>query len=142
MSEYNLERFLDAQGNNYDRALAEIQSGKKRSHWMWFIFPQLKGLGRSMTSDFYGIESLDEAKAFLEHPILGSRLREISEALLTLPDGLQVTSIFGSPDWMKLRSSMTLFDAVSPNVVFDKVLDRYFNGRRCSRTLSMLNNLR
>ena len=138
MSDFNLERFVSAQGDNFERALSEIQSGKKRSHWMWFIFPQMKGLGRSMTADFYGIASLDEAMEYLAHPVLGPRLREISEALLSLPEDLKAITIFGSPDWMKLRSCMTLFDTISPDDVFAKVLDRYFNGRRCDLTLNMI----
>ena len=106
-----IERFVEAQKEVYNRALEEIKSGKKRTHWMWFIFPQIKGLGLSMTSIFYSIKEAEEAKEYLGHPLLGHRLREISQALLELKTD-NPAEVFGSPDDMKLRSSMTLFDTV------------------------------
>lgn len=132
-----LQRFIDAQSESYARALEEIKSGRKRSHWMWFIFPQLKGLGRSSASMFYGINGLDEAREYLAHPILGERLREISQVLLQLATN-DANAVFGSPDDMKLRSCMTLFDNISPNDIFADVLDKYFDGQRDCRTLSIV----
>lgn len=132
-----LQRFIDAQNESYVRALEEIKAGRKRSHWMWFIFPQLKGLGRSSASMFYGINGLDEAREYLAHPILGERLREISQVLLQLATN-DANAVFGSPDDMKLRSCMTLFDNISPNDIFADVLDKYFDGQRDCRTLSIV----
>jgi len=135
---YNLNRFLEAQERTYQTALTEIRNGRKRSHWMWFIFPQVAGLGFSETSQFYGIKSINEAKAYLNHPVLGKRLLEISEVLLTI-DGKSANQIFGSPDDMKLKSSMTLFAAVSSeDSVFRKVLEKYFNGKEDVKTLQLL----
>ena len=135
---YNLNRFAEAQESTYATALAEIKNGRKRSHWMWFIFPQLAGLGFSETSRFYGIKSIEEATAYLNHPVLGKRLLEISEALLTI-DGKTANQVFGSPDDMKLRSSMTLFAAVGgENSVFRKVLEKYFDGQEDTKTLQLL----
>lgn len=128
-----LQRFIDAQNESYVRALEEIKAGRKRSHWMWFIFPQMKGLGRSSTSMFYGINDMDEAREYLAHPILGERLREISQVLLQL-DTNDANAVFGSPDDMKLRSCMTLFDNISPNDIFADVLDKYFDGHRDNKT--------
>lgn len=133
-----LQRFINAQANIYETALKEIQSGRKRSHWMWFIFPQLKGLGRSPTSMYYGLDGVEEAREYLNNPILGARLREITKALLMLPD-TNPHSIFGSPDDMKLRSCMTLFDTIEPNSIFRQVIDKFFQGRQDTRTLSILN---
>lgn len=132
-----IERFVQAQKDCYDRALEEIREGGKRTHWMWFIFPQISGLGHSMTSIFFSIKDINEAEEYLAHPILGSRLREISEALLEL-DSNDAHSIFGSPDDIKLRSSMTLFDAVEPDSVFANVLSKFFQGKRDNRTLRIL----
>lgn len=132
-----LQRFIDAQNESYVRALEEIKAGRKRSHWMWFIFPQLKGLGRSSASMFYGINGLDEAREYLAHPILGERLREISQVLLQLATN-DANAVFGSPDDMKLRSCMTLFDNISPNDIFADVLDKYSDGQRDCRTLSIV----
>lgn len=134
-----LQRFIDAQEGIFDIALQEIKEGRKRSHWMWFVFPQLKGLGRSSTSMYYGIDDADEARKYLNHPILGKRLREISNTLIELPIS-NAHVIFGSPDDMKLRSCMTLFDAIEPNSVFQEVLDKFFYGRKDNRTLSILNH--
>lgn len=133
----NISRFVEAQGQNYERALQEIKAGHKRSHWMWFIFPQLKGLGRSATSAYYGINGLSEAEEYLSHPLLGNRLREISEALLKL-DSNDAHDIFGSPDDLKLRSCMTLFDKVSPHDIFHDVLNKFFDGKADYRTLKLL----
>ena len=122
----------------YERALAEIRAGHKRSHWMWFIFPQYRGLGSSPTSRRYAIGSLEEAEAYLKHPTLGPRLRECAEALLAL-EGPTASQIFGYPDDLKLRSSATLFERVSPaGSVFEQLLDKYFNGERDSETLRLL----
>lgn len=132
-----LQRFIDAQADIYEIALREIQSGRKRSHWMWFIFPQLKGLGRSSTSMYYGLDGFEEAREYLKDSILGARLREITKALLILPDN-NPHSIFGSPDDMKLRSCMTLFDMIEPNFIFRQVIDKFFQGQLDNRTLSIL----
>lgn len=134
----NLKRFTEAQQRDYAQALREIQNGRKESHWIWYIFPQLKGLGRSYTSDFYGIVDLDEAKAFLQDPYLGKHLQKISEALLNL-DNDNATQIMGRPDDMKLKSSMTLFALAKPECeVFQKVLDKFFHGERDQRTVEIL----
>ncbi len=135
----DLQRFLDAQQSTYETALAEIQNGRKRSHWMWFIFPQLQGLGLSETARFYAIRDAREAAAYMAHPVLGPRLETISGALLAL-DSADATRIFGSPDDIKLRSSMTLFQAVpgAPGV-FGRVLDRFYGGQPDAKTLALLN---
>ncbi|HRP32567.1 MAG TPA: DUF1810 domain-containing protein [Agriterribacter sp.] len=137
--EDNLNRFLKAQERDYATALSEIKSGRKRSHWMWYIFPQLAGLGLSETSKFYAIRDKNEAIAFLNHPLLGARLIEITTALLSLQQ-TNPTSIFGQPDDMKLRSCMTLFAAIdtAPHPVFQRVLDKYFDGKRDQATLQFL----
>ena len=135
--DYNLERFVSAQKSAYPVAQLELHNGKKRSHWMWYIFPQLKQLGFSYNSKYYGISGLDEARAYLEHPELGKRLRELSEALLAL-DTNDAEEVFGSVDSLKLRSSMTLYDAVEADSVFARVLDKYFAGHRDPRTLALL----
>lgn len=132
----DLKRFKEAQEGVYDRALEEVKAGRKTSHWMWYIFPQFQGLGRSATSEFYGIKSLDEARAYLADELLGSRLREISSALLDL-EASDAKGVFGSTDAMKLKSSMTLFDLVSPGDVFGRVLDKYYEGKRSGRTLKL-----
>ncbi|HVU96058.1 MAG TPA: DUF1810 domain-containing protein [Puia sp.] len=136
-----LDRFITAQATSYVQALSEIRAGRKRSHWMWFIFPQLKGLGSSSNALYYGIEGLAEATAYLKDKILGARLIEISRALLTLP-GSNATTVMGSPDDMKLRSSMTLFSEVEgADAVFEQVLEKYFQGQKDARTLAMLGQL-
>ncbi len=132
-----LERYIQAQNSSYDQALQEIKSGRKRSHWMWFIFPQIKGLGHSSTSIFYSLKDIEEAKQYLDNPILGMRLREISRALLDLPTN-DPHEVFGSPDDMKLRSCMTLFDIIEPFSIFHQVLEKFFDGKRDSRTLRIL----
>ena len=136
---YDLSRFVKAQKLDYETALAEIRAGRKRSHWIWFIFPQLKGLGFSTMADYYGIDGIGEAKAYMEDPVLSARLVEISEALLTLQSS-DPRAVMGSPDDMKLRSCMTLFHAAAPEVaVFQKVLEKFFGGREDEITLRMLN---
>ena len=133
-----LDRFLEAQEPVWPRVLAELKAGEKRSHWMWFVFPQMKGLGHSEMAARYAIQSRSEAIAYLGHPILGSRLREVCNALLAL-QGLSAYEILGSPDDLKLRSSMTLFSEVSgPGDVFDAVLEKYFDGDKDARTLALL----
>ena len=135
-----LERFEEAQKRSYSIALQEIQSGRKQSHWMWFIFPQIKGLGYSEISKYYAIQSLDEAKDYLNHPILGTRLREIAEALIDL-DTNDAHAVFGNPDDLKLRSSMTLFDDIESNSVFGQVLEKFYGGNRDLRTLEIINEI-
>ncbi|QIX59873.1 DUF1810 domain-containing protein [Hymenobacter sp. BT18] len=134
----NLQRFLDAQQRDYATALAEIRAGRKRSHWMWYIFPQIQGLGYSETARFYAIQNRQEAEAYLQHPVLGTRLVEISHALLTLESN-DATRIMGSPDDVKLWSSMTLFGALdNPNPVFQRVLDKFFGGNQDAKTVQIL----
>ena len=134
-----LERFIKAQDHTYEVALNEIKAGRKRSHWIWFIFPQMKGLGFSHMSQFYGIENIDEAREYLANPVLGTRLVEISEALLNLQENDPAVVMGGSPDDMKLQSSMTLFAAVSDdNSVFHRVLDKFFDGKKDTKTLELL----
>jgi uncharacterized protein (DUF1810 family) len=131
---FDLDRFVRAQVSDYPRALEEIKSGRKRSHWMWYVFPQLAGLGHSPMSEQYAVRSLAEARAYLQHPILGSRLTEICEALLNLK-GRSALDVFGSPDDLKLNSSATLFAMVSAEgSVFHRVLDMYFGGSRDEKT--------
>src|SRR6478735_2725031 len=120
---FDLERFVNAQRNSYSRALSEINAGRKTSHWMWFIFPQVIGLGNSPTSILYSIKSIDEAKAYLSHPILAPRLVDCSSTLLTI-SGMSAEQIFGGIDAVKLSSSMTLFDHVLPDTVFSEVLGK------------------
>ena len=135
---YQLDRFVAAQRETYDVALNEIRSGRKQSHWMWFIFPQIDGLGSSPMARQYAIKSADEAKAYLAHPLLGVRLLECAEAVLGI-SGRSVREIFGSPDDLKLRSSATLFAAVAPKrSVFERVIERYFNCQPDQRTLDLL----
>ena len=135
--EKQLDRFIEAQDHlhTYDTAIKELRNGHKESHWMWFIFPQLKGLGSSRVSEYYGIGSIDEARGYLEDPTLGSRLREATLAMLA-HEGRSAESILGETDALKFRSSMTLFDLVSPNDIFAEALQRFFGGRRCEYTVS------
>ncbi len=135
---YDLTRFVQAQKADYGQALLEIKSGRKRSHWMWYIFPQIDGLGSSPTSRLYSIKSMDEAAAYLAHPILGLRLRECAEAALCV-ERRSAHEIFGSPDDMKLRSCATLFAVVSPpGSAFHRILDKYFQGKPDRRTLLLI----
>ena len=136
--EKELDKFVSAQARDYDTALAEIRSGYKRSHWMWYIFPQLQGLGFSPTAQYYGIRDLEQAKDYMAHPVLGPRLVEISGALLSLP-GSNPSAVMGYPDDLKLRSCMTLFELAAPEQpVFGRVLEKYYAGRRDNRTLELL----
>lgn len=134
---YNLNRFIEAQNRDYDIALAEIRAGKKASHWMWYIFPQLKGLGRSSTSEYYGLSGIKEAQAYLSDPILKARLIEITGAVLAHKDK-SAEEIFGGIDAKKLRSCMTLFSTAAPDIpVFDAVLEQFFNGTLDRNTLRL-----
>lgn len=132
--DYDLERFVEAQNLVYDMALQEIKDGQKRGHWIWFVFPQIKGLGHSYNSEFYGISGTKEAQAYLEHPLLGARLREISQAMLDCGNP-SADDILGFPDVLKVRSCMTLFDMVSPNDIFNQVLEKYYEGKLCDKTI-------
>jgi len=133
-----LERFKEAQKQDYETALSEIKSGKKRGHWMWYIFPQIAGLGMTETSRYYAIKNLDEATAYLQDQELGARLVNISKALLQLMTS-DPYEIFGTPDDLKLKSSMTLFDAVpEASPVFGQVLDKFYQGQRDQKTLALL----
>jgi uncharacterized protein (DUF1810 family) len=135
---FRLRRFVEAQQGVYDQALAEIRAGRKRSHWMWFIFPQFAGLGFSSTSRRYAIGSVAEARAYLQHLLLGARLIECCQALLQI-EHRSAHDIFGSPDDLKLKSSATLFAEVAPpDSVFEDLLGRYFHGERDDRTLRLL----
>jgi len=135
---YDLARFVEAQEDDYVQALSEIRSGRKRSHWMWYIFPQFDGLGSSSTSRRYSIKSVEEAEAYVRHPILGPRLLECARAAMGI-EGRSALEVFGSPDDMKLRSSATLFASVSPaGSLFEQLLDRYFGGEPDDRTLRLL----
>jgi uncharacterized protein (DUF1810 family) len=135
---FALSRFLLAQENSYETPLAELRRGTKRSHWMWFIFPQIAGLGSSPTAQLYAIKSREEAEAYIQHPILGTRLAACAEALLDV-EGKSVSDIMGYPDDLKLRSSATLFAEVSqPGSVFHRLLDKYFAGDPDPHTLAIL----
>ncbi len=135
---HDLNRFVLAQEGDYEQALPEIRAGRKRSHWIWYIFPQIDGLGFSSMSRRYAIRSLDEARAYLDHPVLGPRLLECAEAALGI-EGRSAHDIFGSPDDMKLRSCATLFAAVTPaDSPFARLLDRFYDGERDARTLQLL----
>ena len=135
---YDLERFVRAQIGSYETALWEIRRGRKCSHWMWYVFPQIAGLGMSSTAQYYAIQDLQEAEEYLAHPILGPRLLEISRALLDLETN-DAYAVFGWPDDLKLRSSMTLFScAAVDEPVFQQVLDKYYGGEPDERTLSLL----
>ncbi len=133
----DLGRFHDAQATTYATALAELRQGRKRSHWMWFIFPQLAALGRSTTAKHYGIRDLDEARAYLADPILGPRLIECAEAVLAHPDR-QITEIMGEIDGMKLRSTATLFELAGGGPVFARLLDTFYSGEPCRLTRAEL----
>jgi uncharacterized protein (DUF1810 family) len=134
-----LDRFLEAQAPVWAQVVRELTAGRKATHWMWFVFPQLKGLGRTSTAQFYGIASRAEALAYWQHPALGLRLKECAELVLAAPSGLTAQNVLGSPDDMKLRSSMTLFAAVAPEEsVFNGVLQRFYGGEPDPVTLAML----
>lgn len=136
--QFDLNRFMSAQADVYSKALAELKAGKKRSHWMWYIFPQVCGLGSSPKATHYAINGLDEAREYLSHPILGTRLRECAETVLAI-DNRAASEIFGYPDDLKFKSSITLFEVVAgQDSIFAAGLVRYFNGERDSRTLELL----
>ncbi len=135
---HNLTRFVEAQESIYPQALDELRRGRKETHWMWFVFPQLDGLGSSSMAKHYAVRGLDEARAYLDHPVLGPRLRECCRAILSLPE-TSAHAIFGSPDDLKLRSSVTLFSRVDAgSSEFTAVLDRYFGSSPDPRTLERL----
>ena len=136
---YNLARFVDAQDGIFGTVLIELGAGSKQSHWMWFIFPQLIGLGRSSTAQYYGITSLNEARAYLDHPLLGPRLRQCVETLLPWAERRTPVQILGPIDALKLRSSLTLFDRAEPGGLFDSGLAQFFGGERDEQTLALLN---
>lgn len=138
--EEGLERFVKAQDSydTYETALQEMKAGQKRSHWIWYIFPQLKGFGHSYNSRYYGIDDVEEAKSYLNHPVLGKRLREITTVLLSHTDEDVVTLMGSYIDAIKLRSCMTLFDVISPNDIFAQVLDAFFDGKRDGKTLTKI----
>lgn len=136
----SLERFVKAQEDSYEIALSEIKGGRKRSHWMWYIFPQIKGLGYSSTAQYYAIQDKKEAENYLKHPILSKRLIEISEELLKV-DSNDPSVVFGYPDDMKLKSSMTLFYLISEEIIFKKVLDKFFCGELDKRTVDILKKM-
>jgi uncharacterized protein (DUF1810 family) len=139
MDPFNLERFVEAQHGGYDGILRELRATRKASHWMWFAFPQVAGLGQTWTSQHYAIRSLDEARAYLAHPILGLRLRECADAILAAPRGATAESIFGGIDATKLRSSMTLFLRAAPDEPrWQQVLDRFYGGIADSCTDKLL----
>jgi uncharacterized protein (DUF1810 family) len=132
MSDFNLQRFIDAQDKVYDLVITELQSGHKRTHWIWYIFPQIQGLGRSETAIYYAIENRAEAKEYLKHPILGKRLIECTSIVANQK------VIFPYPDDIKLKSSMTLFNQISSNEIFSQVLQKYYDGERDRKTLALL----
>ena len=135
-----LERFIEAQKRDYQLALEEVQAGKKMSHWIWYIFPQMHGLGRSYFAQLYGIRDREEAEAYLNHEVLGKRLREITMALLE-HGAYSAEEIFGDLDAMKVRSCMTLFDVISPEDIFDEVLNKFYDSKRCNLTIRMLSDM-
>ena len=138
--QYNLKRFVAAQELDYKNALEEVGNGKKTSHWMWYVFPQIEGLGLSSTAQKYAIRNAAEAKAYLNHEILGPRLLEITNTLLNI-NNRSAHTIFGSPDYLKLKSSMTLFSMYSDeNNVFTEILVKYFKNERCAKTIELLKN--
>jgi uncharacterized protein (DUF1810 family) len=135
---YDLKRFLSAQEGVYERALSELRGGRKQTHWIWFIFPQIDGLGYSPTAKRYAVKSIEEARRYLNHPVLGKRLLECTEAVIELKGG-SVSEIFGYPDDLKFTSSMTLFEkAAGPGSLFSLALDRYCHGKRDAMTLRLL----
>lgn len=139
--EYNINRFIEAQEEDYEIALSEIRNGRKETHWMWYIFPQITGLGRSGIAQYFEIKSLEEAKAYLNNEVLGIRLIEISNALLELSTSDSI-EVFGNIDSLKLKSSMTLFSYVSDNDIFNRVIDKYYNGEKDLNTIRICEGLR
>lgn len=139
--DYNLDRFIEAQDDDYSIALREVKNGRKLTHWMWYIFPQITGLGMSETAKYYEIKSLDEARAYLNNELLKSHLIEISNALLELYTNDPV-EVFGDVDSLKLKSSMTLFSYVSDNEIFNRVIDKYFNGNKDLTTIRICEEMK
>ena len=138
MDQYNLNRFIEAQMTTYEGAMLELTRGRKESHWVWYIFPQIEGLGRSDTAKLYSIKSLEEGRAYLKHPVLGQRLIKACEILLSLKDA-SMDEVMGFPDDLKLLSSMTLFEAVSePNSIFTKIIEIYFDDERDEKSLKLI----
>ncbi len=133
----NMKRFIEAQKRDYQLAISEVRAGKKQSHWIWYIFPQIYGLGSSYFAQLYGIHDREDAETYLNHEVLGKRLREITMALLE-HDACSAEEIFGDLDAMKVRSCMTLFDIVSPDDIFDEVLNKFYDSKRCNLTIRML----
>ena len=141
MEQYNLSRFIDAQETTYEGAMLELARGRKESHWIWYIFPQIVGLGNSETTKIFSIKSLEEGRAYLEHPVLGPRLVEACEILLTLK-GTSINEVMGFPDDLKLLSSMTLFETFSEsNSVFTRIIEVYFDGERDEATLEIIKSI-
>ena len=140
ISSKNVSRFIEAQENTYSAALSEIKNGRKRTHWMWFIFPQIKGLGNTQMSVKYSINDINEAIFYVNHPILGNRLKEITGELLKIKDK-SALDIFGSPDDKKLKSCMTLFSIVSQDSIFLQVLNQFFNSEKDGKTLDIIGKL-
>lgn len=136
----DMKRFIEAQDHHYQLALSEVRSGKKQSHWVWYIFPQMRGLGRSYFAQLYGISDREEAVAYLNHEVLGPRLREITCALLE-HDDYSAEEIFGDLDAMKVRSCMTLFDIIRPDDIFADVLNKFYGQQRCGLTVRMLSKV-
>ena len=135
----NIERFIIAQNRDYEKALQEIKNGKKTSHWIWYIFPQLKGLGNSTTSMYYGINNIEEAREYYNNDYLRNNLLEICNALLLLDNNIR--NIFGYPDYLKVHSCVTLFEMVAKDeIVFKKIIDKFYNGKRDNNTINLLNN--
>lgn len=132
-----MKRFIEAQQKDYARALAEIRAGRKRTHWIWYIFPQIQGMGYSYNTKYYSIKDINEAREYLNDETLGPRLREITSALLAV-EGRTALEILAEPDVYKVQSCMTLFDHISPNDIFNQVLVKYYNGVRCSYTINAL----
>ena len=141
MEQYNLSRFIDAQETTYEGAMLELARGRKESHWIWYIFPQIVGLGNSETTKIFSIKSLEEGRAYLEHPVLGPRLVEACEILLTLK-GTSINEVMGFPDDLKLLSSMTLFETFSEsNSVFTRIIEIYFDSERDKATLKIIESI-
>lgn len=136
----NLDRFIKAHEEDYENALKEIKNGRKVTHWIWYIFPQIKGLGKSATAQYYEIKNLEEAELYYNHEILGNHLIELSNALLALPTN-NVIEVFGEIDALKLKSSMTLFYYISNNEIFNKVMDKYFNGNKDLNTIKICEDM-
>ena len=134
-----IERFIEAQKRDYTTALSEVRAGHKESHWIWYIFPQILGLGSSCYANLYGIRNKEEAEEYLNHKVLGKRLREITNALLQIEDK-SAEEIFGDLDSMKVKSSMTLFDIIAPDDIYAQVLNKFYKGERCYKTIQFIDN--